>query len=122
MLQNDKDAIRGAIGRYFEGLKTADVALLKSAFHEHANFFGDFGPDLCEAPIQGLFDWASSELQPGQTGPDHRMEIDDIRVFGSVAIAQCRELGFMGGDCDEVFMLVKSAGGWLITNKSWADA
>ena len=59
MLQTDNAAVRDVLDRYLEGVKTADVALLKSAFHEHASFYGDFGPDLIEAPIAGLYDWVS---------------------------------------------------------------
>ena len=63
----------------------------------------------------------SFKLETSQTWPERRIEIDDIRVLGSVAVVQYRELGFMGSDGDEVFTLVKSAGGWLIASESRAD-
>jgi hypothetical protein len=121
MLQTDKAAIQEVIDRYMEGLKTADVALLKSAFHEHASFYGDFGTDLIQAPIEGLYEWVSGELTPGATGQKHRLEIDEIDIVGNVALVRCRELDFMGGDAKEFFTLVKSSDGWRITSKSWAD-
>jgi hypothetical protein len=121
MLQTDKAAIQDILERYIEGLKTADVALLKSAFHEHASFFGDFGPDLIQAPIETLYEWVSGELTPGATGAGHRLEIDEIDIAGNVALVRCREVDFMGGDAKEFFTLVKSSDGWKITSKSWAD-
>lgn len=120
MPTSDDTPIRETIDRYVEGMRTADVALLRSAFHEHANMFGDFGDDLMAAPIGALFDWAGEELEPGATGRDHRIEIEDLEVTGDVALARVHERDFFGGDAREFFTLVRTPDGWRITNKSWA--
>ncbi|WP_241691184.1 nuclear transport factor 2 family protein [Roseovarius sp. A46] len=116
----DETPIREAIDRYVEGMRTADVALLKSAFHEHANLFGDFDGDLMAAPIGTFFDWVSEELEPGATGAEHRVEIEDVEIAGDVALARLHERDFFGGDAREFFMLVRSDDGWRITCKSWS--
>jgi hypothetical protein len=121
MPQKDEAAIRDTLGRYMEGMKTADVALLRSAFHEHASFFGDFGNEVIAAPIEGLFEWAAADLEPGKTGANHRMEIDDVEIAGNVALVRCCELDFFGGSAREFFTLVRGDDGWKITNKSWGD-
>lgn len=120
MQTNDETRIRDAIDRYVEGMRTADVTLLRSAFHEHANMFGDFGDDLMAAPIETLFGWATAELEPGATGADHRVEIEDVEIAGDVALARTHERGFFGDDAREFFTLVRSPDGWRITSKSWA--
>ena len=117
----DDTPIRETLDRYVEGMRTADVALLRSAFHQHANMFGDFGDDLMAAPIETLFDWAAAELEPGATGDDHRVEIEDVEIAGDVALARAHERGFFGGDAREFFTLVRTADGWRITSKSWAS-
>jgi hypothetical protein len=120
MQTNDETPVRDAIDRYLEGMRTADVALLRSAFHEQANMFGDFGDDLMAAPIETLFDWAAAELEPGTTGADHRVEIEDVEIAGDVALARVHERDFFGGDAREFFTFVRSPDGWRITSKSWA--
>jgi len=120
MQTNDETPIRDTIDRYVEGMRTADVALLRSAFHEHANMFGDFGDDLMAAPIQTLFDWAAADLEPGATGADHHVEIEDVEIAGDVALARVHERDFFGGNAREFFTLVRSPDGWQITCKSWA--
>lgn len=117
----DETAIRETLERYVEGMRTADVALLKSAFHAHAGMFGDFGGELMAAPIDTLFDWAGAELEPGATGAQHRVEVADIEVAGDVALARTHERDFFGGDAREFFTLVRASEGWRITNKSWAS-
>lgn len=120
MLTRNETQIRDTIDRYVEGMRTADVALLKSAFHKHANMFGDFGDNLMAAPIDALFDWVSAELEPGATGADHRVEVEDVEIAGDVALARVHERDFFGGDAREFFTLVRTDDGWRITNKSWA--
>lgn len=120
MLTRNDAPIRETIDRYVEGMRTADVALLKSAFHEHANMFGDFGDDLMAAPIGTLFDWVSAELEPGATGADHRVEVEDVEIAGDVALARVHERDLFGGDAREFFTLVRTDDGWRITSKSWA--
>ncbi|WP_297769940.1 nuclear transport factor 2 family protein [uncultured Roseovarius sp.] len=120
MQTHDDTAIRETLDRYVEGMRTADIALLRSAFHEHANMFGDFGEDLMAAPIETLFDWAAAELEPGATGDDHRVEIEDVEIAGNIGLARVYERGFFGGDAREFFTLVRTSEGWRITCKSWA--
>ncbi|MEQ8901725.1 MAG: nuclear transport factor 2 family protein [Roseovarius sp.] len=120
MLAPDDAPIRDTIDRYVEGMRTADVALLRSAFHEHASMFGDFGDDQMAAPIETLFHWAAAELEPGATGDDHRVEIEDVEIAGDVALARVYERDFFGGDAREFFTLVRTSEGWRITCKSWA--
>ncbi len=82
--------------------------------------FGDFGDNLMAAPIDALFDWVSAELEPGATGADHRVEVEDVEIAGDVALARVHERDFFGGDAREFFTLVRTDDGWRITNKSWA--
>jgi len=116
----DESLINDTIDRYVEGMRTADVMLLRSAFHEHANMFGDFGGELMAAPIAALFDWAAEDLRPGASGAGHRVDVEDVEIAGDVALARVHERDFFGGDAREFFTLVRTGDGWRITCKSWA--
>ena len=120
MQTNDETQIRDTIERYVEAKRAGDIALLRSAFHEHANMFGDFGDDQMAAPIQTLFDRAAAELEPGAIGTDYRVDIEDVEIVGDVASARVHERDFFGGDAREFFTFVRSPDGWRITCKSWA--
>jgi hypothetical protein len=121
-MTNETAAIESTITRYFRGMKEADVDLLKSAFHEHAGFFGPFGDQLIAAPISHLYDWVAGNLTPDASGSDHEIDIDNIEVQGPIAMARCTEKGFLGHDFAEYFTLLKTDDGWKITNKSYAAA
>ena len=120
MQTNDETRIRDTIERYVEAMRAGIVALLGSAFHEHANIFGDFGDDQMAGPIQTLFDRAAAELEPGATDTDYRVEIEDMEIAGDVASARVHERDFFGGHAREFFTFVQSPDGWRIDRKSWA--
>jgi len=52
--------IREAINYYSEGMRTANVEILKKAFHQVAVLCGYLGDELIAAPIEGLYDWFES--------------------------------------------------------------
>ena len=110
----DEDLIRETINHYSEGMKTADSAALKKAFHELAILCGYIGDELIAAPIQGLYDWVESNSVPAA----YKCTILDIEITGRVAGAKIRETD-LHGDVIDYFHLLKAGETWSIVSKIW---
>jgi len=110
----DEDMIREAIDHYAEGMRTADTAILKKAFHELAILCGYLGDELIAAPIQGLYDWVEANGEPAT----YKCAILDIDITGRVASAKIRETD-PHGDVIDYFHLLKVGETWSIVSKVW---
>jgi hypothetical protein len=110
----EEDGIREAISYYSDGMKTADVATLKKAFHELAILGGYIGDEMIAAPIQGLYDWVESNAVPD----GYSCTILGIEVTGRVATAKVRETD-LHGDVIDHFHLLKAGDRWSIVSKIW---
>ena len=110
----DEDLIRETIELYAEGMRTADAAILKKAFHELAILCGYLGDDLIAAPIQGLYEWVESSGVPDF----HKCEILGIEITNRVASAKIRETD-SHGDVIDYFHLLKIGETWSIVSKVW---
>ena len=110
----DEDLIRETIDRYADGMRTADSAILKEAFHELAILCGYLGDELITAPIQGLYDWVESNSVPAA----YTCAVLDLDITGRVAAAKIRETD-PHGDVIDYFHLLKSGETWSIVSKVW---
>ena len=110
----DERAIRETIDHYSNGMKSADVASLKNAFHELAILCGYIGDELIAAPIQGLYDWVESNSVP----EDYTCTVLGIEIIGRVATAKVRETD-LHGDVIDHFHLLKVGDRWWIVSKIW---
>ena len=113
-ISTDEDLIRETINHYAEGMRTADSAILKNAFHELAILCGYLGDELIAAPIQGLYDWVESNSVPAA----YKCAILDVEITGRVASAKIRETDLHGVVID-YFHLLKEGETWSIVSKVW---
>ncbi|MEO6335093.1 MAG: nuclear transport factor 2 family protein [Pyrinomonadaceae bacterium] len=110
----EESGIREAIDHYSEGMKTANVDVLKKAFHELAVLCGYLGDELIAAPIEGLYDWVGSNPAP----EGYACSTLGIEVTGRVATAKVRETD-SHGDVIDHFHLLKVGDRWSIVSKIW---
>ena len=106
--------IREAINRYAEGMETSNVEILKEAFHQQAILCGYLDDEMIAAPIEGLYDWVSSNSAPEV----FNLSILAIEVAGRVAAATARETD-SHSEVIDYFHLLKGGDRWLIVSKLW---
>ncbi len=113
----EQDGIRQAINFYIDGLREGSVETLKESFHLEATMCGYFGETLMVTPIQGLYDFVSSNPAPAKTGEPFSASVAAIEVAGSVASAKITEKSYQGFDFTTFFQLLKIDGRWWIVGK-----
>jgi len=113
-LSNEDNCIREAINDYSEGMRTANVEILKRPFHPAAILCGYLGDELIAAPIEGLYEWVDSNPAPKV----YKLSILAIEVTGRVAAATVRETD-SHGDVIDYFHLLKDGDRWWIVSKLW---
>ena len=106
--------IREAINYYAEGMRAANVEILKAAFHQQAILCGYLDDEMIAAPIEGLYDWVSSNSAPEV----FNLSILAIEVTGRVAAATVRETD-SHGEVIDYFHLLKDKNRWWIVSKLW---
>ncbi len=113
-LSNEETGIREVLGYYADGMRTADVDVLKKAFHPTAILSGYLGDELIAAPIEGLYEWVSADPAPAA----YDCSVLSIQVTGRVAVATVRETDPHGVVID-YFHLLKENDTWSIVSKLW---
>ena len=113
-LSDDENKIGETINYYSEGMRTANVEVLKEAFHELAILCGYLGDEQITAPIEGLYDWVASNPAP----ETYNCSILGIEITGRVAAATVRETD-AHGDVTDYFHLLKNGDRWWIVSKLW---
>lgn len=116
-LSTEESGIRDAINHYGEGMRTANVEILKKAFHEVAILCGYLGDEMIAAPIEGLYDWVNSSPAP----EGYELSILAIEITGRVASAKVRETD-AHGDFIDYFHLLRDGERWWIVSKAWDAA
>ena len=109
-----ESGIREAINYYAEGMGAAKVEILKEAFHRQAILCGYLDDEMIAAPIEGLYDWVSSNPAPEV----FNLSILTIEVTGRVAVAKVRETD-SHGDVIDYFHFLKDGDRWWIVSKLW---
>ena len=113
----EQEGVRQAIDLYFKGIREGSVETLKEAFHSGATMCGHFGEELMIVPIEGLYDFVSSNPAPSVSGEPFEGKIEAIDVAGTVASAKVTEKSYMGHDFTDFFNLLKIEGRWWIVSK-----
>lgn len=108
-----ESGIREAINYYAEGMGTANVEILKEAFHQPAILCDYLDDEMIASPIEGL-DWVSSNSSPEV----FNLSILAIEVAGRFAAATVRETD-SHGDVIDYFHLLKDKDRWWIVSKLW---
>jgi hypothetical protein len=106
--------IREVINHYAGGMGSAKVEILKEAFHRQAILCGYLDNEMIAAPIEGLYDWVSSNPAPEV----FKLSILAIEVTGRVASATVRETD-SHGDVLDYFHFLKDGDRWWIVSKLW---
>ncbi len=114
----EENGIREAINYYIEGMRTGNVEVLRQGFHQQAILCGYLGDEMIAAPIEGLYEWVSSNPAPAKTGEIFSCSTLVIEVTGRVATATVRETGHEG-DVIDYFHLLKDKNRWWIVSKLW---
>ena len=109
-----KSEIREVINHYAEGMESAKVEILKEAFHRQAILCGYLDNEMIAAPIEGLYDWVSSNPAPEV----FKLSVLAIEVTGRVASATVRETD-SHGDVIDYFHFLKDGDRWWIVSKLW---
>jgi len=113
-LSNEENRIRETINYYSEGMRTADVQVLKKAFHQLAILCGYIGDEMIAAPIQGLYDWVESNTVPEA----YTCSVLGVEITGRAAAATVRETD-LHGDVIDYFHLLKVGERWWVVSKVW---
>ncbi|MEO7674511.1 MAG: nuclear transport factor 2 family protein [Pyrinomonadaceae bacterium] len=113
-LLTEEKGISEAIDYYSEGMRTANVEMLKKAFHPVAILSGYLGDEMIVAPIEGLYDWVGSNPAPNP----YSCSILGVEITGRVAVATVRETD-PHGDVIDHFHLLNDGGKWWIVSKLW---
>lgn len=113
-LSTDENGIREVINYYSQGMGTANVEILKKAFHELAILCGYLGDEQIAARIEGLYDWVGSNPAP----ETYNCSILAIEITGRVAAATVRETD-PHGDVIDYFHLLNDGDRWWVVSKLW---
>jgi hypothetical protein len=113
----EEDGIRQAIDFYINGLREGSVDILKEAFHSEATMCGHLGETLMIVPIQGLYDFVSSNPAPAQSGEPFSASVAAIEIADSIASAKITEKSYQGHNFTDFFNLLKIDGRWWIVSK-----
>ncbi|MFL6449347.1 MAG: nuclear transport factor 2 family protein [Bryobacteraceae bacterium] len=119
---SEYDEIVRVLELYNEGVRRGSSALMKSAFHESATFFGYYEGKLLAGPIQLLFDWVDSN------GPASEMQVRvaSVDIHQTIAVLRLemenvrgKLAGQTGCTLSDLFQLIKIDGAWKISQKSF---
>jgi len=121
----EHDAITHVIDCYIAGGRTGDSEFMRPAFHPEATMAGFCQGVEYSGSIQHLFDW----INANGPAPNIQPRFARIEVFETIAIVHLEVQGWSGkmagadSRISEVFTLLKRAGEWQITQKTfhWHD-
>lgn len=110
---SDYDAIAGAVQHYIDGARSGKGDVMKLAFHEDATIFGHYRGDLMAGPIKLLLD----HVDESGPVPGLQAKIASIDIVDTVATVRLELDKWAGDRFTDFFTVLKSDGGWKITNK-----
>lgn len=116
----DYDQIVQTIQKYIDGSRQGKSALMRSAFHPDASFFGYAGQQLASG-TSFLFDWID------KNGPAANIEpsIVSVDILDSIAVVRLEVSGWSGKlagsgvRMSDLFTLLKTSDGWKIIQKAF---
>jgi len=117
----EHDAITGVIYCYIAGGRAGDSDLMRRAFHPEATMAGYCQGVEYSGSIQHLFDW----INANGPAPNIQPRFARIEIFETIAIVHLEVQGWSGkmagadSRISEVFTLLKRAGEWKITQKTF---
>mmetsp|Transcript_27434 Transcript_27434/g.55450 ORF Transcript_27434/g.55450 Transcript_27434/m.55450 type:complete len:288 (-) Transcript_27434:226-1089(-) len=123
----DVAGVRAIMEKYVEGTWTADLALVKSIFHESAVMNGYVGKHAMLGTPQPFYDEMAKLASKGESfkarGLPYKGEIVTVHVYGQTAEAVVQERGYAGTLAfTDAFHLIKIDGEWKILSKLFTGA
>lgn len=109
--------VQAALNKYIEGIRTGDVALLRSVFDENARLHGSIMGNEVNGPLDMFLNDVAKNPPPAKSGEPFRAAIVNIHVNGNVAHGTIIEQSYFGLNFMDHFHLFKGARGWVIVDK-----
>lgn len=109
--------VQAALNKYIEGIRTGDVALLRSVFDENARLHGTIMGNEVNGPLDVFLKDVAENPPPVKSGEPFRAAIVDIHVNGNTARGTVIEQSYFGLNFMDHFHLLKTARGWVIVDK-----
>ncbi|WP_457320189.1 nuclear transport factor 2 family protein [Roseateles sp. P5_E11] len=112
----DREELLALLQRYFDGLYRGDVDLLAQVFHPQARLYGEVSGQVLLRDVEPYLQVVAKRASPQSQGETQRMQLQALRIDGSVALAtaRCQMLGF---DYLDQLSLLKDGGRWSIVAK-----
>lgn len=116
-MNNDREELLALLQRYFDGLYRGDVGLLAQVFHPQARLYGEVKGQVAMRDVQPYLEAVARRASPQSLGEARRMQMQALRIDGSVALAtaRCEMLGF--DYLDQLSLLKDTEGRWSIVAK-----
>ena len=103
--------------KYIEGVRTANIDMLKSIFHEKASVYGQLNENSKTADhVKALFDIIE---KVGKCGEDFTGRVDVLAVEPTIAIFRIVEDNWAGYKFTDYFTCWKIDGVWKIACKAF---
>jgi hypothetical protein len=112
----DNAAILVTLSKYFKGIFTGDVELLRSSFHLESLVFGDINGQAYAKSLNQYLEGVKNRKSPQELNERFRMEILSVEIINSIAIAKVHVPMFDFNYYD-LLSLNKINGEWVIVNK-----
>lgn len=110
---HEYEAIRNTLKYYVNGAFAGKSDIMKNAFHELAQIYGQLGDQQFADPIQALYTYVD-EHPPAE---DLKYAIRSVDRSGDAATARIEITNWHGHTFTDFFTLLKIDQGWVITNK-----
>ena len=116
----ETEAVKKLVERYFRAVYEADIAKLKTIFHEKAAMNGYLGENLLIGTPEPFFADLASKPSMAESKTDCRCVIKHLAVTGQIAEVTLLVDGFYGGACiEDHFHLIKEKNEWKIICKTF---
>lgn len=114
------EAVKNRIAQYMDAVYRADVAELKTIFHEKASMNGYLGEMLLVGTPEPFFADLSSKPSMADNKDDCRYVVQSLSVTGGIANVTILVDGFYGAaTIQDCFHLVCEQGQWKIVCKTF---
>ena len=120
MYFKDYKEIEMLLQKYFKAVEEADIAILKTIFHEKASMYGYLGKDYVLGTPEIFYSDLSSKPSMKEPNTDCKMVIGNINVTGNIATACIYVDNFFDSfRVNDYFHLLKINNEWKIVCKTF---
>lgn len=113
---SDHAEIGDVLQKYFQGLFSSDVNLLREAFHPTAQVFGEVRGKSYQYTLESFLAATARRKSPKELGEEFKMEALNVEALNNIAQVKAR-CPMTGTVYIDFLALSRDAGQWRITNK-----